>query len=187
MELMPLQPGKHPIGSKWVYKVKLNANGDIDKYKVRLVAKGYTQKESLDYHETFSPVAMMGTVRTVISVAASKDWNLFQMDVSNAFLQGDLYEEVYMSLPQGFHGKGETRVCKLLMSLYGLKQDSRQWNIKLTTALLDAGYKQSSHDHSFITKHYGGDIVILLIYVDDILLTGSNIKLIDDAKKYLHS
>lgn len=141
----------------------------------------------MDYHETFSPVAKMGTVRTVISVAASKDWSLFHMDVRNAFLQGDLYEEVYMSLPQGFHSKGENKVCKLLKSLYGLKQASRQWNIKLTTALIDAGYKQSSHDHSLFTKHCGDDIVVLLIYVDDILLTARSQRLIDDAKQYMHS
>lgn len=92
-----------------------------------------------------------------------------------------------MSLPQGFHSKGENKVCKLLKSLYGLKQASRQWNIKLTTALIDAGYKQSSHDHSLFTKHCGDDIVVLLIYVDDILLTGSSHRLIDDAKQDLHS
>lgn len=185
-ELVPLPAGKKTIGSKWVHKIKYKANGEIDKYKARLVAKGYTQREGLDYHETFSPVAKMVTVRTIISVAASKNWFLYQMDVNNAFLQGDLYEEVYMNFPQGFHRQGEYRVCKLLKSLYGLKQASRQCNIKLTTVLLQAGYCQSPHDHSLFTKQRGR-IVIILIYVDDLLIIGSDKDLIEEAKKTLHS
>ena len=109
------------------------------------------------------------------------------MDVSNEFLQGDRYEQVYMYLPQGFHSKGETRVCKLLKSLYGFKQASREWNIKLTNSLVDAGYKQCSHDHFVFTKNCGDDFVVLLIYVDDILLIGSSHILINDVKHYLHS
>ena len=112
---------------------------------------------------------------------------LIHIDVNNAFLQGDLHEEVYMSLPQDFHRQGETRVCKLLKSLYGLKQASRQWNIKLSTTLLEAGYTQSSLDYSLFTKYCGNDIVVILVYVDNLMIIGNNQQLIEDAQKTLHS
>lgn len=118
------------------------------------------------------------TVRSVIAIAASKDWKLHQMDVFNAFLQGDLHEEVDMDLPQGFQKQGETKVCKLLKSLYGLKQALRQWNLKLIETLLNAGFHQN--------KRSGNDIFIILIYVDDLLITGSSNTMIDEAKKVMH-
>ena len=153
------------------------------------MAKGYNQKEGLDYHETFSPVVKMVTVRTVLSVEAAKGWNVQQMDVYNAFLQGDLMEEVYMQLPQGFQAdekrKGQGLVCKLIKSLYGLKQASRQWNVKLTNALIEAGFQQSHLDYSLMTKKVGNDIVVVLIYVDDLLVTGSSCQLIEETKQVL--
>lgn len=113
--------GVKAIGSKWVCKIKYKSNSEVDRYKARLVARGYNQREGLDYHETFSPVAKIVKVRIVISIATGHGWEMHQMDVSNAFLQGDLNEDVYMELSLGFQRPGKNKVCKLQKSLYGLK------------------------------------------------------------------
>lgn len=181
--------GKTPIDNKWVYKIKYHADGSVDRFKARLVAKGYTQLYGIDYLDTFSPVAKIVTVRCLLSLAAISGWHLNQMDVTNAFLQGDLEEEIYMSLPEGLHHKGEYKykVCRLVKSLYGLKQASRQWNLKFAHIMKHAGFDQSHHDHSLFMKREHNFITILLVYVDDIVITGNHEDSTSTLKNYLHT
>ncbi|PWA96217.1 hypothetical protein CTI12_AA041970 [Artemisia annua] len=186
-EVVTLPIGKRAIGSKWVFRIKLHSDGTVEKYKARLVAKGYTQQEGTDYTETFAPVAKMVTIRTLLVTAVQQNWHIAQLDINNAFLHGDLHEEVYMELPQGYQPNTTlpNPVCKLKKSLYGLKQANRQWFSKLTTFLLNHGFIQSFADTSLLTYTKGNDFLALVIYVDDILLTGNNSTLINHFKHQL--
>jgi len=172
-ELVTLLTGKKPVGCKWVYTIKYRADGTIERYKARLVAKGFTQTYGLDYLETFAPIAKMNTVRVILSLATNHDWDLQQFDVKNAFLHGELEEEIYMDLPPGYDGQVAVgTVCKLKKALYGLKQSPRAWFGRFTKVMINLGYKQSQEDHTLFIKHsVSGGVTILLVYVDDIIVT----------------
>lgn len=182
-----LPPRKTTIGCKWVYRIKRKPDGTVDRYKARLVAKGYDQVEGIDYTESFSPVAKLVTVRVLLTVATAKQWPIHHVDINNAFLHGSLDEEVYMVPPKGYVQAKEGQVCKLLKYLYGLKQAGRQWNVELCCKLLNFGFVQSQADHCLFIKISPRDFTALLVYVDDVLITGTNENIIANVKRYLHA
>jgi hypothetical protein len=185
-KFVQLPSGKSAIGSKWVFKIKHRA-GSVERYKARLVAKGFHQKEGNDYHETFAPVAKMTTVRTMLAIVVHHGWIIEQLDVNNAFLHGDLHEDVYMQIPQGYtHSFPPNTLCKLTKSLYDLKQANRQWFEKLTSFIISIGFKQSYVDTSLFTLHNNQCFISLLVYVDDILIAGNNKGVIQQVKAQLH-
>jgi len=185
-DVVPCPPSVKPLGSKFVFTIKLRSDGSIDRYKARLVVLGNKQEFGLDYEETFAPVAKMTTVRTILAIAASESWPLHQMDVKNAFLHGDLKEDVFIKLPVGMPTPPQT-VCKLKRSLYGLKQAPRVWFEKFRTTLLGFSFTQSQYDPSLFIQRNSTGIVVLLVYVDDIVVTGSDREGISKIKELLHS
>ncbi|RVW89893.1 Retrovirus-related Pol polyprotein from transposon TNT 1-94 [Vitis vinifera] len=184
-DIEPCPPTIVPLGCKWVYSVKVRSDGSLDRYKARLVALGNNQEYGVNYEETFAPVAKMTTVRTILALAASSDWPLHQMDVKNAFLHGDLKECIYMKPPPGLFPSPTSHVCKLRRSLYGLKQAPRAWFEKFRTTLLQFSFRQSKYDTSLFLRKSDMGIVVLLVYVDDIVITGSNSALLGQLKTHL--
>jgi transposase InsO family protein len=172
-ELVDLPQGKRAISNKWVYKVKTNADGSIDKFKARLVIKGYSQQRGIDYDETFSPVARKSTIRTLLSVAANEGMKLAQIDVSTAFLYGDLKETIYMQQPEG-HCDGSGRVCRLKKSLYGLKQAPRCWNEKFSNYIIKLGFRRSEADPCLFVRQTGSTKMFFVLYVDDGLIAAND-------------
>ena len=172
-ELAPKPKDVKSISCKWVYKIKRRTDGSIERHKARLVARGFSQQYGLDYDETFSPVAKFTTVRVLLALAASKSWNLWQMDVKNAFLHGELDREIYMSQPMGFQSQDHPEyVCKLRKALYGLKQAPRAWYGKIAEFLTHSGYLVTSADSSLFVKAKEKKLAIVLVYVDDLIITG---------------
>jgi len=172
-------PNQHVIHCKWVYKIKRKADGSVDRFKARLVAKGFEQQAGIDYTKTFSPVIKPATIRLLLALAVSFDWPIRQLDISNAFLHGCLTEEVYMEQPPGFvDTQHSTFVCKLHKAIYGLKQALRAWYTRLSQFLLDLGFTASLVDTSLFIHISGSIKIFLLIYVDDIIVTGTHAPLI---------
>ena len=177
-----LPVGKKAIGSKWVYKIKYNSDGSIERCKARLVILGNNQKEGIDYHETFAPTAKMATIRTFLAVATANNCVLHQMDVQNAFLHGDLTEEVFMKMPPGFASKSPGKVCRLRRSLYGLRQAPRCWFAKLANSLKTYGFHQSYSDYSFFAFREQHVQIHVLVYVDDLIISGNDARLCSELR-----
>jgi transposase InsO family protein len=186
-DIVPLPPDKTTVGCRWVYTVKIGPDGQIDRFKARLVAKGYTQIFGLDYGDTFSPVAKISSVRLFLALAAINHWSLHQLDIKNAFLHGELEEEVYMDQPPGFTIPGNSRfVCRLNRSLYGLKQSPRAWFGRFSSALIQFGMTRCEADHSVFFLHSSnGQHIFLVVYVDDIVITGDDTDGIQRLKTHL--
>nr|GEV17857.1 retrotransposon protein, putative, Ty1-copia subclass [Tanacetum cinerariifolium] len=184
--LVELPPNGKTVGSKCLFKKKTDMDGVVHTYKARLVEKGYTQTPGIDYEETFSPVADIRAIRILIPIAAYYDYEIWQMDVKTAFLNGYLNEEVYMEQPEGFFNpKYPNRVCKLKRSIYGLKQASRQWNKRSDDEIKKFGFTQNRDEPCVYLKASGSNITFLILYVDDILIMGNNIPMLQGVKSYL--
>ena len=183
-ELVPLPLGAIPITCKWVFKVKTRSDGSVKRYKARLVARGFQQEQGRDYDETFAPVAHMTTVRTLIAVAAVRHWSLFQLDVKNAFLHGDLQQEVYMLPPPGLSSPSGL-VCRLRRALYGLKQAPRAWFARFSSAVTAAGFQPSPHDSALFVHSSSRGRTLLPFYVDDMIITGDNPSHVEFVKYHL--
>ena len=169
-DLTPLPPGKSVVGGRWVYAIK--PDGDGERYKARYVAQGYSQERGLDFDETFAPTAKMTSLRVFVQVAAKLDLKVHQLDVKTTYLNADIDKEVYVKQPDGYEqvdNDGNQLVCKLNKSLYGLKQSGRLWNRNIHNFFITQGFKQSQADHCIYTKHDGRNIIIILLWVDDII------------------
>ena len=180
--------GKKVVRAKWVLRRKLLPDGKLDKLKARIVAKGFTQREGIDYEETFSPTVRFESVRLMVAAAAAEGLHTHQMDVTTAFLYASLNEEVYMELMEGMEGYGTPgKVARLWKALYGLKQASRMWNLHIDGILKQLGFTRLSGDHGVYVKWDGEKRVWLALYVDDIFLTSKDLAKIEETKKTLGS
>ena len=184
--LVPRPIDANVVSCKWVYSLKYNPDGSIARYKARLVARGFSQAYGLDYHETFSLVARLSSIRVLFSIALDLSWPLHQLDVSNTFLYGDLDEKVFMEQPPWYIAQGESsEVCLLKKAIYGLKQSPRTWFHKFSQLLFSYGFVCTVYDLTVMRKRTPHGCVILAVYVDDIIITGSDNAEVTTTKAYL--
>jgi hypothetical protein len=174
--LTELPPWRRAIGLKWGFKVKRDEQGAVVRHKARLVVKGYSQRQGIDYEEVFAPVARLEAVRLLLALAAHENWEIHHMDVKSAFLNGDLNEEVFVLQPPGFVRTGrENQVLKLKKALYGLHQAPRAWNQKLDESLTSVGFQRCPSDPAIYCRgNKKGDRLVVGVYVDDLIITGSS-------------
>nr|GEX69928.1 retrotransposon protein, putative, Ty1-copia subclass [Tanacetum cinerariifolium] len=184
--LVDLPPNCKTVRSKWIFKKKTDMDGIVHTYKARLVAKGYTQIYMVDYKETFSPVADIRAIRILISIAAYYNYEIWQMDVKTAFLNGYLGKDIYMVQPEGFVDPNHPRkVCKLQRCIYGLKQASRSWNKRFDEEIKKFGFAQNLDAPCVYQKASGSNVTFLILYVDDIIIMGNHIPSLQSVKDYL--
>lgn len=189
-DLVDLPKGKKTIGCKWIYKYKPGIPGVEDpRHKSRLVVKGYSQKEGIDYQEIFSPVVKHVSIRLMLSMVVEKDLELEQLDVKTAFLHGEIEEDIYMDQPQGYEVAGkEDKLCKLVKPMYGLKHAPRQWNKCFDQCMIKHGFVKSEFDLCIYYKKLGeGEFIYLFLYVDDMLLVAKEMSDINKVKQMLGS
>jgi hypothetical protein len=184
-DLVPLPKVRKLVRCKWVYISKYSSDESVERHKARLVAKVFSQVEGIDYNETFAPVEKMNSIRLVLSLAASHEWEVHQMDVKSSFLHGDLQEEIYMEQPPGYVQNHSSLVCHLKKSPYGLKQSPRAWYAKMDSFLIATGFSRCHSDPNVYTKKVGSHLIILFLYVDDLILIGSDSKLLNHVKTSL--
>lgn len=169
-----------------MYKLKKDANGQVVKHKARLVAKGYVQQYGIDYEEVFSPVARIETIRLLLALASKQGWQVHHLDVKSAFLNGELQEEVYMSQPEGFvKEQQQNKVYRLFKALYGLRQAPRAWNARLHRCLKGLGFVRCPQEHDVYTRRKAGEVLVVGIYVDDLIVTGTNVAEIKKFKEQM--
>lgn len=185
-QLVELPPGQRAIGSRWVFKVKRNADGSIERYKGRVVAQGFSQRPGFDYTETFAPTPQWAALRAILAVVALEDLECESVDISSAFLNGVLQETVFMRQPEGFEEKGPSWVWRLIKSLYGLKQSGRVWHLKLNSALESIGFKRIVCEHSVWVYLRDGVRIIIPVFIDDMTIAAkskSDIQKVKDELK----
>src|SRR3954465_13659342 len=185
--LVDIPEDRKAIENKWIFKKNTDADGNVSVYKAQLVAKGFRQIQGVDYEETFSPVAMIKSIRILLAIVAYHDYEIWQMDVKTAFLNGNIEEELYMIQPEGFIDPSNAgKVCKLQRSIYGLKQASRSWNLRFDEVIKAFGFVQNVEEFRVYKKLSGSSVSFLVLYVDDILLIGNDVKFLENVKEYLN-
>jgi hypothetical protein len=184
-ELEKLPEGAKALSMKWVYNIKRDAQGNVERYKARLMAKGYLQREGIDFEEVYAPVSKHTTLRALLAVVAERDLVLQQLDVKTAFLNEELEEEIYMQQAQGYEEGGAEMVCHLKKTLYGLRQAPRAWHTRLKEELEGLEFRASETDPALFVKGMGCDATYILVWVDDILMAGKRMEEIAAVKRLL--
>ena len=184
LDLVTLPSRKSMVGCKWIYKIKTHSDGSIERYKTHLVAKCFTQEYGIDYEETFAQVTCISSVRILLTIVAASKWNLFQMDVKNAFLNGDLSKEFYMQPPPSLSIESN-KVYHLQRAFHGLKQAPQDWFVKFSSTISRLAYMANHYDSTLFLHSTDKDTILLLLYVDDMIITGDDLSGIQELKDFL--